>query len=332
MAYRRRGLSSLSDRQAEQFIESLDEEIDTDEESDPGDDFYSDVEYHSDLEVEELFESPFAPRRGKSTAAEDAKNEGVYDVVAVLLYVIALVQTRSTGGMDYWYNPCHHNNNKVPSFMGYPITKEDMTRMKEQLNTSLGSVQESVKNFTHTIFGATIKDFLNNWYNIGITHVQWLHSDLGVPKKFSNDSFNQILKELSMKNVLTVHQAFFKLMKESFRRYIRIAKAIERMKEDMQDPIYVIRYERDRLELLNLIREEVRQNLKQVLCEIYECVLKIDHNFVQQLIKEDERLDIKYDYNDETSRHLRDGFIYGDLVVTLEHILQFMKAYEKIET
>ncbi|XP_055617983.1 uncharacterized protein LOC129763184 [Toxorhynchites rutilus septentrionalis] len=255
----------------------------------------------------------------------------IYDVIAVLLCILSIVQSRSIGNSEYWYNPCHHNsNNQIPSFNGYPITKGDMTRMKEQLNTSLGSVEESVKNFTQTIFGASIKDFLNNWHNTGITHVQWLHSDLGEPKKYSNDSFSQLLKELSMKELVEVHKAFYQLMKESFRRYIRIAKAIERMKEDMQDPKYAIRYERSRLELLNLIREEVRKNLKQVLCEIYECVLKIDQNFVQQVLDEDERIDIKYDYTDETSRHLRDGFIYGDLVVTLDHILQFMRIYEKM--
>ncbi|XP_058468158.1 uncharacterized protein LOC131440681 [Malaya genurostris] len=248
------------------------------------------------------------------------------------MFIIALESTQSVMGTAYWYNPCRHNTNKIPSFTGYPITKDDMTRMKEQLNTSLGSVQESVRNFTQTIFGATIKDFLKIWYNNGITRVHWLHSDFSIPQKFSVDSYNKILKDLSMKNLVDIHHAFHHLMKDSYRRYIRIAKAIERMKEDMQDPKYVVRYERGRLELLNLIREEVRKNLKQVLCEIQECLLKIDHSFVNQLMNEDETIDINYDYKDETSRHLRDGLIYGDLVVTLEHILYFMKAYEIMDS
>lgn len=138
--------------------------------------------------------------------------------------------------------------------------------------------------------------------------------------------------ELSFEELAEVHLTFHKLMKESFRRYIRMAKAIDRMQADMNDPTFIMRYENGRLELLNLIREEVRRNLKQVLCEIYECVLKIDQNFAKKIMNENERVDIKYNYSDEASRHIRDGLIYGDLVITLDRILQFLKIYESITT
>ncbi|XP_065095062.1 uncharacterized protein LOC135716564 [Ochlerotatus camptorhynchus] len=73
----------------------------------------------------------------------------ISDIVAILLYFVSIVQTRPNGGspVSYWYNPCHHNNNQKYEFTRYSVTKDDMTRIKEQLNTSLGSVEESVKNF-----------------------------------------------------------------------------------------------------------------------------------------------------------------------------------------
>ncbi|XP_062535158.1 piggyBac transposable element-derived protein 3-like, partial [Armigeres subalbatus] len=64
MDCRRKGkLCILSDRQAKELLESLDIDLDTDEEEDPGDDFESDD--YNDPEIEELFSSPPAPKRRK---------------------------------------------------------------------------------------------------------------------------------------------------------------------------------------------------------------------------------------------------------------------------
>ncbi|XP_021707454.1 uncharacterized protein LOC110678633 [Aedes aegypti] len=258
-------------------------------------------------------------------------SRGICDVVAVLICFVSIVQTRPNSGSShtYWYNnPCHHNSNQNYEFTRYSVTKDDMTRIKEQLNTSLGSVEESVKNFTTTIFGSSIKDFLDEWHNTGYSYVQSLHKGLVSPRKLSNNSMDEILKDLEMKELTSVHEEFYKLMKDYLKYYRRVAKAIDIMKNEIQENR--IKYDQERLMLLNYIREDVRINLKQVLCEIYECVLKIDQDFVLNIIKEDEVLEWKEDYSDEMNRHLRDGFIYGDVVNTLEHILQFMRAYEKI--
>lgn len=67
MDCRRKGkLCILSDQQAKELLESLDIDLDTDEEEDPGDDFESDDDdYYNDPEIEELFSSPPAPKRRK---------------------------------------------------------------------------------------------------------------------------------------------------------------------------------------------------------------------------------------------------------------------------
>lgn len=66
MTCRRRGnLCLLSDRQAEELLESLDVEFDTDDEIDPGGDFVSDDEYYNDPEIEVLFSPPAPSKRRK---------------------------------------------------------------------------------------------------------------------------------------------------------------------------------------------------------------------------------------------------------------------------
>lgn len=71
MECRRRGnLCLLSDRQAEDLLDSLDFDFDTDEEVDPGDDFESDDEYYFDPEIEELFSSPSPSKRRKEDSTE----------------------------------------------------------------------------------------------------------------------------------------------------------------------------------------------------------------------------------------------------------------------
>ncbi|XP_055586737.1 uncharacterized protein LOC129739354 isoform X2 [Uranotaenia lowii] len=254
----------------------------------------------------------------------------LYDSVAVLLCVFSVVQSRPAPSSAYWYNPCHHNvNNQLPSYSGYNFTNQDMSRMKDQLNTSYLTVGESVKNFTEHLFGAkSVRRFMDDWWTMGMKHVQWLHLGLGDPKQYANDTYEKIYVELNPKELIEVHKEFYDLMKISFRRYVRIAKAIDQMKLDMLQTR--ASYPNNDQSLLDNVREEVRRHVKQVLCEIYECILKIDHDFVQQILEENEMLEIKSDYSDESHRLLRDGFIYGDLLVNLDHILQFIRAYEVI--
>lgn len=78
MTSRRRGLCLLSDRQADEILEFLDTEFDTDDDAESEDDFDCDEDYSYDPEIEELFSSPLPPskhRRPKEDIHEESEIE-----------------------------------------------------------------------------------------------------------------------------------------------------------------------------------------------------------------------------------------------------------------
>ncbi|XP_041779068.1 uncharacterized protein LOC121597399 [Anopheles merus] len=227
-----------------------------------------------------------------------------------------------------WLNPC-----------GYPSPYEitintpiniDFSKMRDQVNTSLGTMEVSIRNYTKTIFGVPMDRHHTTWES---RDEPWIYKDgLRIPKKFRNDIVDTIYMRISYMSLQEATRDFYRLLKDSYRRYIRLAKGIEKMKEDLENVHNKAKYKRYELELLNQVREEVRQSLQQVLCEIFEVLVVIDKKFLFQTLREDHTIDINDSYLDESERKLRDWTIYRELINQLEYIIQYMKALEQRRT
>ncbi|XP_053661157.1 uncharacterized protein LOC128710137 [Anopheles marshallii] len=227
-----------------------------------------------------------------------------------------------------WLNPC-----------GYPSPYEikistpinvDLAKMRDQVNTSLGTMEVSIRNYTKTIFGVPIDRHHTTWEG---RDEPWIYNDgLRIPKKFRNDIVDTIYMRISYMSIQEATRDFYRLLKDSYRRYIRLAKGIEKMKEDLENVHNKAKYKRYEIELLNQVREEVRQSLQQVLCEIFEVLVVIDKKFLFQTLREDHAIDINDSYLDESERKLRDWTIYRELINQLEYIIQYMKALEQRRT
>uniref|UniRef100_A0A182NCD0 Uncharacterized protein n=1 Tax=Anopheles dirus TaxID=7168 RepID=A0A182NCD0_9DIPT len=161
----------------------------------------------------------------------------------------------------------------------------------------------------------------------------WIYKDgLRIPKKFRTDIVDTIYMRISYMSLQEATRDFYRLLKDSYRRYIRLAKGIEKMKEDLENVHNKAKYKRYEIDLLNQVREEVRQSLQQVLCEIFEVLVVIDKTFLFQTLREDHTIDINDSYLDESERKLRDWTIYRELINQLEYIIQYMKALEQRRT
>uniref|UniRef100_A0A182YR83 Uncharacterized protein n=1 Tax=Anopheles stephensi TaxID=30069 RepID=A0A182YR83_ANOST len=227
-----------------------------------------------------------------------------------------------------WLNPC-----------GYPSPYEitintpiniDFSKMRDQVNTSLGTMELSIRNYTKTIFGVPMDRHHTTWES---RDEPWIYKDgLRIPKKFRNDIVDTIYMRISYMSIQEATRDFYRLLKDSYRRYIRLAKGIEKMKEDLENVHNKAKYKRYEIELLNQVREEVRQSLQQVLCEIFEVLVVIDKKFLFQTLREDHTIDINDSYLDESERKLRDWTIYRELINQLEYIIQYMKALEQRRT
>ncbi|XP_050079293.1 uncharacterized protein LOC126566765 [Anopheles maculipalpis] len=234
-------------------------------------------------------------------------------------------QQAQTPEQRMWLNPC-----------GYPSPYEitintpiniDLSKMRDQVNTSLGTMEVSIRNYTKTIFGVPMDRHHTTWES---RDEPWIYKDLlRIPKKFRNDIVDTIYMRISYMSIQEATRDFYRLLKDSYRRYIRLAKGIEKMKEDLENVHNKAKYKRYEIELLNQVREEVRQSLQQVLCEIFEVLVVIDKKFLFQTLREDHSIDINDSYLDESERKLRDWTIYRELINQLEYIIQYMKALEQ---
>uniref|UniRef100_A0A182LVQ9 Uncharacterized protein n=1 Tax=Anopheles culicifacies TaxID=139723 RepID=A0A182LVQ9_9DIPT len=181
-----------------------------------------------------------------------------------------------------------------------------------------------------SIFGVPMDRHHTTWEN---RDEPWIYKDgLRIPKKFRNDIVDTIYMRISYMSIQEATRDFYRLLKDSYRRYIRLAKGIEKMKEDLENVQNKAKYKRYEIELLNQVREEVRLNLQQVLCEIFEVLVVIDKKFLFQTLREDHAIDINDSFLDESERKLRDWTIYRELINQLEYIIQYMKALEQRRT
>uniref|UniRef100_A0A182VV71 Uncharacterized protein n=1 Tax=Anopheles minimus TaxID=112268 RepID=A0A182VV71_9DIPT len=237
-------------------------------------------------------------------------------------------QQAQTPEQRMWLNPC-----------GYPSPYEitintpiniDFSKMRDQVNTSLGTMEVSIRNYTKTIFGVPMDRHHTTWES---REEPWIYKDgLRIPKKFRNDIVDTIYMRISYMSIQEATRDFYRLLKDSYRRYIRLAKGIEKMKEDLENVHNKAKYKRYEIELLNDVREEVRLSLQQVLCEIFEVLVVIDKKFLFQTLREDHTIDINDSFLDESERKLRDWTIYRELINQLEYIIQYMKALEQRRT
>ncbi|XP_049544569.1 uncharacterized protein LOC125956558 [Anopheles darlingi] len=229
-----------------------------------------------------------------------------------------------------WSNPCGYPTPLEPITLGPPDNQVDLSKMRDQMNMSLGTVEVSIKNYTKTIFGVPLDRHHTTWES---REEPWIYKDgLRIPKKFRSDIVDTIYMRISYMTIQEATRDFYRLLKDSYRRYIRLAKGIEKMKEDLENVHNRAKYKRFELELLNEVREEVRQSLQQVLCEIFEVLVVIDKQFLYQALKEDHTIDINDSFLDEGERKLRDWTIYRELINQLEYIIQYMKALEQRRT
>uniref|UniRef100_A0A182P0U8 Uncharacterized protein n=1 Tax=Anopheles epiroticus TaxID=199890 RepID=A0A182P0U8_9DIPT len=227
-----------------------------------------------------------------------------------------------------WLNPCGYTS-PYEITINTPINI-DFTKMRDQVNTSLGTMEVSIRNYTKTIFGVPMDRHHTTWES---REEPWIYKDgLRIPKKFRNDIVDTIYMRISYMSLQEATRDFYRLLKDSYRRYIRLAKGIEKMKEDLENVHNKAKYKRYEIELLNQVREEVRQSLQQVLCEIFEVLVVIDKKFLFQTLREDHTIDINDSYLDESERKLRDWTIYRELINQLEYIIQYMKALEQRRT
>uniref|UniRef100_A0A182QSF4 Uncharacterized protein n=1 Tax=Anopheles farauti TaxID=69004 RepID=A0A182QSF4_9DIPT len=227
-----------------------------------------------------------------------------------------------------WLNPCGYPSPYEITFNA-PINI-DFSKMRDQVNTSLGTMEVSIRNYTKTIFGVPMDRHHTTWEN---RDEPWIYKDgLRIPKKFRNDIVDSIYMRISYMSIQEATRDFYRLLRDSYRRYIRLAKGIEKMKEDLENVHNKAKYKRFEIDLLNQVREEVRQSLQQVLCEIFEVLVVIDKQFLFQTLREDHTIDINDSYLDESERKLRDWTIYRELINQLEYIIQYMKALEQRRT
>ncbi|XP_058127279.1 uncharacterized protein LOC131290691 [Anopheles ziemanni] len=225
-----------------------------------------------------------------------------------------------------WLNPCGYPS-PYEIEVNTPIQNVDLSKMRDQVNSSLGTVEVSIRNYTKTIFGVPMDRHHTTWEG---RDEPWIYKDgLRIPKKFRNDIVDTIFMRISYMSIQEATRDFYRLLKDSYRRYIRLAKGIEQMKEDLENEHNKAKYKRYEIELLNQVREEVRQSLQQVLCEIFEVLVVIDKKFLFQTLQEDHAIDINDSYLDESERKLRDWTIYRELINQLEYIIQYMKALEQ---
>ncbi|XP_035795799.1 uncharacterized protein LOC118468744 [Anopheles albimanus] len=228
-----------------------------------------------------------------------------------------------------WSNPCGYPS-PFDITLSTPENEVDLSKMRDQMNMSLGTVEVSIKNYTKTIFGVPLDRHHTTWES---REEPWIYKDgLRIPKKFRNDIVDTIYMRISYMTIQEATRDFYRLLKDSYRRYIRLARGIEKMKEDLENVHNRAKYKRFELELLNEVREEVRQSLQQVLCEIFEVLVVIDKQFLFQALKEEHSIDINDSFLDEGERKLRDWTIYRELINQLEYIIQYMKALEQRRT
>ncbi|XP_052867015.1 uncharacterized protein LOC128273100 [Anopheles cruzii] len=225
-----------------------------------------------------------------------------------------------------WLNPCGYPS-PYEITINTPINNVDFSKMRDQVNTSLGTVEVSIRNYTKTIFGVPMDRHHTTWEG---RDEPWIYNDdLRIPKKFQNNIVDTIYMRISYMSIQEATRDFYRLLRDSYRRYIRLAKGIEKMKEDLENIHNRSKYKKFEIELLNQVREEVRQSLQQVLCEIFEVLVVIDKKFLFQILKEEHSIDINDSYLDESERKLRDWTIYRELINQLEYIIQYMKALEQ---